>query len=402
MITLVRITLHPGEASGDVLFVDSSGKNYGGTVDTDLDPGVYKLVAVKPKKLWVIPGTRPGLRFDVTLDGADPWALDYSPTLRLEVAANQTQSDLFQYTVDLGGDDPADYDNYIDSAIKSVGIPIWGGPFYLYHKQVPLTALEQDSIVLARTAPHLTDDPIKGAVEIQLLYKSSDFAESAVTNFGANAYTYYVGTGGHIYPTVISDTSAPRLCTALRRMLEQERIDAKAAQALTIDLGLWAAGARTPIKTSSPATAAEITAESWRVQARVYASDLKAAGKTIRVNIGGTGEVADAINVNPLKDQQVRSIPRLIVRKAEEIADIFDSGSVDEVVSNNIVRGQVNWNDAAKGAYQVLKTGGKIKIAPYAGQLAEQMAEIESALRQAGFKNIVKDPVTKAFFTAVK
>ena len=134
----------------------------------------------------------------------------------------------------------------------------------------------------------------------------------------------------------------------------------------------------------------------------MYASELRAAGKSVRVNLGGTGEVADAININPLKDQRVRDIPRLIVRKAEEIADIFDPASVDEVVSNNIVRGQVNWTDAARSAFQVMKSGAKIKIAPYAGQSAEQLAEIESALRQAGFKNIVKDPITGLFITAVK
>jgi hypothetical protein len=402
MVTLIRITLGSGEASGDIVFVDSSGKNYKGTVDTDLDPGIYGLTVHKASKTWLIRFTDHGLRFNVELDGVDPWVLDYSPTLRLEVAANKIQSDLFEYTVDLGGDDPSDEDNYIENVIKSVGIPIWGGSFYLYRKLVPITGLDTDSIILPRTMVHLDDDPINGAVEIQILYKTSALAEQAVANFGAKAYSYYVGVGGHIYPTIVSDTSAPRLCKALRRMLEQERVDARAAQALTIDLGLWAAGARAPIKTMNPATPAEIAAEAWRVQARVYASELRAAGKSVRVNLGGTGEVADAININPLKDQRVRDIPRLIVRKAEEIADIFDPASVDEVVSNNIVRGQVNWTDAARSAFKVMKSGAKIKIAPYAGQSAEQLAEIESALRQAGFKNIVKDPITGLFITAVK
>ncbi|MGD0569373.1 MAG: hypothetical protein ABSA78_13300 [Candidatus Sulfotelmatobacter sp.] len=402
MVTLIKIVLPSGQSSGDVEFVDSTGKKYEGTVDTDLAPGTYNLRVDKAQKLWVIFGTDPGLRFNVELQGADPWALSYAPVLRLEVAANKTMADLAEYTVDLGGDDPSSEDNYIENVVKSVGIPIWGGSFYLYRKQVPITGLDQDSIVIPRTMPHLDDDPIAGAVEIQLVYKSDVWAEQAVQNFGAPAYSYYVGVGGHIYPTVISDTSAPRLCTALRRMLEQERRDARAAQALTIDLGLWAAGARSPIKTANPATPAEIAAESWRVQARVYASDLRAAGKSVRVNLGGTGEVADAINVNPLKDQRVRDIPRLIVGKAEEIADVFDPESVDEIVSNNIVRGQVNWVDAAKSAFKVMKSGAKIKIAPYAGQSAEHLAEIESALRQAGFKSIVRDPVTSLFITAVK
>lgn len=75
---------------------------------------------------------------------------------------------------------------------------------------------------------------------------------------------------------------------------------------------------------------------------------------------------------------------------------------MDKVVSNNVVNGQVNWAQAARGSYNILKPGGKITIAPYAGDLAAQLADIESALRQAGFRNIVLDPIKKMFYTAFK
>jgi hypothetical protein len=137
MVTLIRITLGSGEASGDIVFVDSSGKNYKGTVDTDLDPGIYGLTVHKASKTWLIRFTDHGLRFNVELDGVDPWVLDYSPTLRLEVAANKIQSDLFEYTVDLGGDDPSDEDNYIENVIKSVGIPSGVAPFIFTESWCP-------------------------------------------------------------------------------------------------------------------------------------------------------------------------------------------------------------------------------------------------------------------------
>jgi hypothetical protein len=194
----------------------------------------------------------------------------------------------------------------------------------------------------------------------------------------------------------------------LRKMVELERQDAKAASNFTIELGFWAAGARAPTGVRDPTTAeaaaagAATTTEVLAKQAKTMVDELKAARKPIVVNLAGTGEVADAINVNSLKAQQVRNIPRLLAVGAEKVGDVFESGVVDKVVSNNVVRGEVNWSEALKGAFKILKSGGKVTIAPYAGELEAQLAEIATALREAGFKNIIRDPVTKLFYTAVK
>jgi ABC-type amino acid transport substrate-binding protein len=110
-------------------------------------------------------------------------------------------------------------------------------------------------------------------------------------------------------------------------------------------------------------------------------------GKVV-VNLGGTGEVANAINVNPLAAQQVKDVPNLVRDGAEDVGSLFKAGTVDNVVANDIVAGTVNWSKAAGGSFRILKSGGQVSIAPYAGGLAPHLAEIQSALRAAGFKEV--------------
>jgi hypothetical protein len=304
------------------------------------------------------------------------------------VRPERTVGDLLADALPIDGD-PAQHPNYIQNVTRSVGIPIWGGNFWLYHKRVPSTALDADSVQMARGEPRPGDDPISGSPALAHVYRTRAAADAALAAFGVpGAYTYYVGPGGHFYPTVLSATSAPVLCAALSNMLVLERSDAQAAGKLSWELGWWYVGARNPLKVAKPAGAAEITAEAWRRQAKILADGLRASGKSVTLDLAGGGEVADAINVNLAIDQQVKDIPNLIKRGAEEIGTIFEEGSVDKIVSNNVVAGQVNWAATAKGAFTVLKSGGKVSIAPYAGDLAAHVAEITQALKDARFVDV--------------
>jgi hypothetical protein len=71
------------------------------------------------------------------------------------------------------------------------------------------------------------------------------------------------------------------------------------------------------------------------------------------------------------------------------VGSLFKPGTVDSVVSNNVVRGTVDWYQAARGSFQALKSGGKVSIAPYVGDLAEHLKEIQAALHAAGFKDVM-------------
>lgn len=85
MINAIRVEMLSGHSTGNAYFLTGSAIAYEGTVDTDLNPGLYKLTTQKALKKWVIAGVNGGIRFMVELDGADPWLLDYAPGLRLEI-----------------------------------------------------------------------------------------------------------------------------------------------------------------------------------------------------------------------------------------------------------------------------------------------------------------------------
>lgn len=365
------------------------------------------------KKLGQLPPSDPQRaplqqRLDLVTTAQIVWRKEYSKltgvrlgTTTVEhITPDRAVGDLLKDVVPIDGD-PAQHPNYIQNVTKSVAIPIWGGNFWLYHKRVANTAFDLDSVQMARGEPRLYDDPISGSPALTHVFKTRAAAGAALTAWGvAGAYTYYVGPGGHFYPTVVSATSAPVLCAALRNMLVLEGTDAQAASKLSWELLWWYLVARYPIQAAKPATAAEISALAWRRQAKILADGLKQAGKSVTVNLAGAGEVADAINVNKAIDQGVKNIPNLIKRGAEEVEAIFEAGTVDKVVSNDVVYGQVNWAAAAKGSFTILKSGGKISIAPFAGGLAAHLAEISEALRAAGFINVTIQ--AGRFVTAVK
>jgi hypothetical protein len=154
-------------------------------------------------------------------------------------------------TIPIQGD-PVNHANYIQNAVKGVGIFGWGGPFRL--DRTIVNGLGVDSIYLPRSEFNLVNDPLKSSAgALNAVYKSRAAADDALKALSSSGmYTYYMGPGGHIYPTIISDTTAPALCAALRKVLEVERTDAKAAENLSVDLALWYLGARFPAKVSEP------------------------------------------------------------------------------------------------------------------------------------------------------
>ena len=63
---------------------------------------------------------------------------------------------------------------------------------------------------------------------------------------------------------------------------------------------------------------------------------MQAAGKRVVVNIGGAGEVVDAINLNPNLTTPRIGIPNHIPVGAEAIGETFARDSIDEIVSNSL------------------------------------------------------------------
>jgi hypothetical protein len=246
-------------------------------------------------------------------------------------------------------------------------------------------------------------------ISVDLDYKK--IIQNLKSSSGVTIYVYYRDHRNNIiYPRVINRVTAPNIAEIVRQT-DEAMSGARGIFALGVELvtNPWfnlswlRIVPRTPPSSVQRARAAGnqqvkvprgprtslLVAGDRRSLVRILIDDLKAAGKPVKVNLGGTGEQPNCINVNPLLDEQVRDVPMLIFERAENIGTIFPQGSVDRIISNNIVYGTVNWSEAAAGSFKALKPGGTISIAPFAGNLAEHAAEIESALKAAGFRNVV-------------
>jgi hypothetical protein len=295
--------------------------------------------------------------------------------------------------------------DWVEQRIKGVGIFGWGGPFRLDQqisspKDRSATSVPR-SFFMDRSKFTLTSDPFAGRAKMALvaeIYASEAEATAAVRAMAAllalktsewGIYAFYRGPENIIFPTIISDKTTPALVRALRKAIAQEREDAKAAQYLLINAFFTLGGLRyAPIAAPEAVTmGAAGEAGPLRESARKLLQQ-QPRGKVV-LNLGGTGEVSGAINVNPLTGQQVGGIPNLIQTTAESVGEVFPTASVDSVISNNIVYGQVNWAVAAKGCFATLRSGGTISIAPYAGQLAEHLQAIAQALKAAGFRQVI-------------
>lgn len=138
-----------------------------------------------------------------------------------------------------------------------------------------------------------------------------------------------------------------------------------------------------------------------RVAAQQLVTQSHQATGRVVVNLVGTGEVSGAINVNNLAAQQVKGVPNLLRAAVERVGEIFPKGSVDKVVSNNVIHGTVDWATTARGCFEILRSGGEVTIAPYvAGHLSMHLSEIVNALRAAGFRGVTLQ--LGKFVTAVK
>jgi LysM repeat protein len=201
--------------------------------------------------------------------------------------------------------DPAQDPKYIENAVVAVGLPIWGGPFYLYRSVVGGRGV--DALVLPRNEVSLDFDPLRASYfELRSVYPSKPEAETAAASYKMpGAYSYYKTGDGILYPTILSETTAPRLCKALRQAVVDEKAAAKAASNLAVNLLLWYIGARIPItagETSGAAAAADAALTGFsaveqgiivEVRAMMKASEMAklreafAAGKDVIVKIGG-------------------------------------------------------------------------------------------------------------------
>lgn len=165
------------------------------------------------------------------------------------------------------------------------------------------------------------------------------------------------------------------------------RVGSRQGESMLLKIGNWILGKRSTAALS--------------IAAKELVAHCRTASGRVVVNLAGTGEIPGVINVNNLAAQQVKDIPYLLRVAVERVGELFAEGSVDAVVSNNVVHGTVDWVTTAAGCFKILRPGGNVSIAPYAaGNFSKHIDEIVTAFRAAHFRHVYV--VNGKFVTAVR
>jgi hypothetical protein len=196
-------------------------------------------------------------------------------------------------TVAIKGD-PMGQDNYVDRAINRVG----SAPLIPHMILFPRTDTSAEKgISVLKGDFHVDDDPLSGtALAHNQVYRSQEVAQAVMADLDRRRpdirnYAFYL-RDGIIFPTVLSDTTIPKVMALVRARREQDIKDAEATRDTAIAIALWYAGARFPIKTGKGGGAAptkEVVKETGKgagavkavFDAAKVADELLAATKTI-------------------------------------------------------------------------------------------------------------------------
>lgn len=194
--------------------------------------------------------------------------------------------------------------NYVEQRVRGVGLGTWGGPLRL-DLELDEKGLPQRSFYVARDSFFVDTDPFVGRIEIALtgqVYASEQEARYAVASSplhstGHMLYAHFLGEEGIIFPTLISETTAPRLARAVRQVLSNEKDNARAASNLLLQSVLLAAGLRAPMPAAAGATrAGRLLIDSSRQLSREeleMARLLVSEGRTVRALSESTARTAD-------------------------------------------------------------------------------------------------------------
>lgn len=145
---------------------------------------------------------------------------------------------------------------------------------------------------------------------------------------------------------------------------------------------------------------------SIRAQAMVKA--LRARGAQVIVNIGGEAGVEElsqfgvdqiALNHQVRMGIARRFVPNLVKENGDRIGEVFGPNTIDKIVSRKLDSAFFEPSKLARGAFNVLKVGGRLEMQIFPNNPAFRMT-FTTALRNARFRD-VKD-IGGVFFTAVK
>lgn len=107
-----------------------------------------------------------------------------------------------------------------------------------------------------------------------------------------------------------------------------------------------------------------------------------------KVNVGGGFETPDRTNLNPIRRGSggpETGIPNHVRARMEDMDEIFEAGSVEDIFSSKLRYHDFDWPRATQAAATTMRPGGKVFMNVWCGSEAEADA-IAAAFRKAGFQ----------------
>jgi contact-dependent growth inhibition (CDI) system CdiA-like toxin len=244
--------------------------------------------------------------------------------------------------------------SYLEQQVRGVGLGAWGGP-------LRLDLASNRSLWVERSRFAVGDDPFAGKTGVALtgeIYGSEGGAEAAVrcspvSRDGAYlVYAYFRGEEGVVFPTVISQTTAPHVIQAVRVLLQRERDNAQRASATLLESVVVLGGARLPLPTAVPAAAAGRlilpAGRALSVEELQIATMLAREGRTVEAIMEGTARTADFLvdgvatelkTVSNLTGKDLSaSLARRIVDGAGQAAHIIVDGRSQAGLTADLAR----------------------------------------------------------------
>jgi hypothetical protein len=273
---------------------------------------------------------------------------------------------------------PQDHGRYIDRVVRAAAFSLYsfGYVVWVEGSDVPIHVPEEH-------VDYQLVDPIVGQGPIHdSLAAARESTPLRVPERIRIGYAW--GAGGLVVvPTIICPATAPRLVATMaasRQAYAQMVQEELTVLALSIAGGVLlrlVMGARVGSRNGGGSS-----------QQR---PPVRARAVEDRVNVGGGLETPNGYtNLNPINPNSggpSRGIPNHIRASFEEIGEVIEHGTVRQIISNRLRFNDIrDWNVAARGAFQVMRSSGQVSMNVWANPHEAQV--LLRAFRDAGFRSV--------------
>jgi hypothetical protein len=287
---------------------------------------------------------------------------------------------------------PRDDADYIDTRMIGVGYTI----FYLNGFQVHCAGM---SMPIEVPGSLVDLNPIKAEPIDAKVYDTLAQANEAIRRAPAKAkgvmpFAYYRGAGGAVIaPTIFSSATTPRIIATL---WEARRLYADYVQYGVATLAIALLGGKVVrallgrFARVSPEEPEPPRALTTRRPFSPPPIPTRIRPVNDTVNVGGTGEIKDVSNLNPVKPGSggaTSGIPNHVKGSMEEMDALFEPGSVKNMYSQRVRYGDVDWQRGTQAAANVMPSGAKVQMNIWTWD-QQQVTALKAAFQRAGFKNV--------------